>query len=180
VRATAAPLVVALAALALGSGCAGAPAGEHRRGDADPQAASRELDVVPRQVPPLLVAALAYPYAMPGAPDCATLAARIGELDAVLGPDLDAAPATRDRHEVQHLVLGGIASATPYLGWVRKLTGVERRQRLLQSAFTAGAARRGFLKGLGQRSGCRPPAAPGKRAVDGNQNGAQGQGAPGT
>jgi hypothetical protein len=180
VRATASPLVAALAALALGSGCAGAPAGEHRRGDADPQAASRELDVVPRQVPPLLVAALADPYAMPGAPDCATLAARIGELDAVLGPDLDAAPATRDRHEVQHLVLGGIASATPYLGWVRKLTGVERRQRLLQSAFTAGAARRGFLKGLGQRSGCRPPAAPGKRAVDSNQNGAQGQGAPGT
>jgi hypothetical protein len=146
------------------AGCASTPVGAQRgRATAplDPQAPARQLDVVPRQIPALLVAALDDPYASPSRLDCGTLAARIAELDAVLGPDLDAVPHdSRADLSTSRLVFGGIASATPYLGWLRRLTGAERRQRLAQAAVGAGFARRGFLKGLGQRSGCRPPAAP--------------------
>jgi hypothetical protein len=48
----------------------------------------------------------------------------------------------------------------PFRGWVRKLTGAERHDKLVQSAITAGAVRRAYLKGLGEAKGCNPPATP--------------------
>jgi hypothetical protein len=43
---------------------------------------------------------------------------------------------------------------------VRKLTGAERHDHLVQDAITAGAVRRAYLKGLGEAKGCNPPATP--------------------
>jgi hypothetical protein len=48
----------------------------------------------------------------------------------------------------------------PLRGWVRKLTGAERHDRLVQSAITSGNVRRAYLKGLGEARGCNPPATP--------------------
>lgn len=60
----------------------------------------------------------------------------------------------------KRLLVSGVRSVIPYFGWLRRLTGADRRQRLAQASFTAGAVRRGYLKGLGERLGCAPPAAP--------------------
>ena len=45
-------------------------------------------------------------------------------------------------------------------GWVRKLSGAERHDRLVQTAITSGHVRRAYLKGLGESRGCNPPATP--------------------
>jgi hypothetical protein len=59
---------------------------------------------------------------------------------------------------------GAMASAAqdliPMRGWVRKLSGAEKHDRLVQSAMASGAIRRAYLKGLGEARGCNPPATP--------------------
>jgi hypothetical protein len=55
---------------------------------------------------------------------------------------------------------GAASDLIPMRGWVRKLTGAEKHDRLVQSAAAAGAIRRGYLKGLGEARGCDPPATP--------------------
>ena len=48
--------------------------------------------------------------------------------------------------------------AIPFRGVVRKLSGAESHDRLVQSAIIAGNVRRAYLKGLGEARGCMPPA----------------------
>jgi hypothetical protein len=43
---------------------------------------------------------------------------------------------------------------------VREVTGAASNERALQAAYTAGMARRAFLKGLGRGRGCAYPARP--------------------
>lgn len=141
-----------LAALVLLAGCATTP-GERARGS--------DLDLVPRQIPAILTEALRYPYQAPAPADCAVIAASVAELDAVLGEDLDSLQRPpRNDQTGRRLLISGVQSVIPYFGWLRRLSGADRRQRLAQAALTAGAVRRGYLKGLGQRLGCLPPAAP--------------------
>ena len=146
-----------------GSGDRGAPGDSSpaSRGRIDPTAPTRELDLIPRAIPSLLTDALRYPYTPPAPRDCTTIAAQVRELDLALGVDLDnpARPPAKD-HTAGRLLISGIKSALPYFGWLRRLSGADRRQRLAQAAFTAGHARRGYLKGVGQQLGCVPPAAP--------------------
>jgi hypothetical protein len=52
------------------------------------------------------------------------------------------------------------SDAIPFRGWVRKLSGAEKHERLVRDAITAGAVRRAYLKGLGEAKGCMPPATP--------------------
>jgi hypothetical protein len=70
----------------------------------------------------------------------------------------------RGRKAAGGAALGAVASAAqdmiPMRGWVRKLTGAERHDRLVQSAVASGAVRRAYLKGLGEARGCDPPATP--------------------
>jgi hypothetical protein len=59
---------------------------------------------------------------------------------------------------------GAMASAAqdliPMRGWVRKLSGAEKHDSLVQHAMASGAIRRAYLKGLGEARGCEPPATP--------------------
>jgi hypothetical protein len=57
-------------------------------------------------------------------------------------------------------VAGTAQDVIPFRSWVRKLTGAERHDKLVQQAIMAGAVRRGYLKGLGESKGCMPPATP--------------------
>ena len=127
----------------------------------------RDLNVVRAKIPEVLLQALDDPYARPPRSfKCPALAALIRPLNEALGPDIDLLPASdenlMDRGRSTALgVAGDLASdAIPFRGFVRKLSGAEAHDRLVQSAIIAGNVRRGYLKGLGEAKGCPPPATP--------------------
>jgi hypothetical protein len=131
----------------------------------------RDVNIVRTKIPPVLIEAMGDPYARPAQVNCATLIDLVAPLDAALGEDLDAHPPEenedlmdRGRKAAGSAALGAVASAAqdmiPMRGWVRKLSGAERHDRLVQSAITSGNVRRAYLKGLGEARGCNPPATP--------------------
>ncbi|WP_457445931.1 hypothetical protein [Roseateles sp. P5_E4] len=120
-----------------------------------------DLNVVRAEIPDVLKAAAAAPYAMPADTSCGGLAAGIRALDEVLGPDLDAPhtsgnPGLLDRGgdaatgALQRTAEGVI----PFRGWVRKLSGAERYAHQVSAAITAGGVRRGYLRGLSAAKAC--------------------------
>ena len=126
-----------------------------------------DLNVMKTKIPPILLKALEDPYARPARGwKCSTLATLIRPLDAALGPDLDRLPPGDENllERGKSTALGAAADlasdAIPFRGWVRKLTGAESHDRLVQSAIVAGDVRRAYLKGLGEARGCTSPAAP--------------------
>jgi len=127
----------------------------------------RDLNVMRSKIPDVLLQALDDPYARPPRSfKCPALVALIRPLDEALGPDIDKVPVTdenlMDRGRSTALgVAGDLASdAIPFRGFVRKLSGAEAHDKLVQSAIVAGNVRRGYLKGLGESKGCMPPATP--------------------
>lgn len=131
----------------------------------------RDVNILRTKIPPVLIQAMADPYARPAKVNCAILIGAVAPLDAALGEDLDAHPPEenedlmdRGRKAAGSAALGAVASAAqdmiPMRGWVRKLSGAERHDRLVQSAITSGNVRRAYLKGLGEARGCNPPATP--------------------
>lgn len=131
----------------------------------------RDVNIVRTKIPQVLIDAMADPYARPPRTSCDALIRIIQPLDAALGDDLDQQPPgenedlmDRGRKAAGGAALGAVASAAqdmiPMRGWVRKLTGAERHDRLVQSAITSGNVRRAYMKGLGEARGCKPPATP--------------------
>lgn len=133
----------------------------------------RDLNVVRSKVPAVLLQALEDPYARPPRSfKCAALIALVRPLDQALGPDIDRLPPGDENlmDRGRSTALGAAADlasdAIPFRGWVRKLSGAEAHDKLVQSAIVAGNVRRAYLKGLGEAKGCLPPATPShERAV---------------
>ena len=127
----------------------------------------RDLNMIRTQIPEILLETLKDPYARPPRNwKCPALTALVRPLDAALGPDIDLAPPgdenLMDRGRQTALsVAGDLASgAIPFRGVVRRLSGANSHDRLVQSAIVAGNVRRAYLKGLGEARGCPPPATP--------------------
>lgn len=127
----------------------------------------RDLNVMRTKIPDILLQALADPYARPTRNwKCPQLANLIRPLDQALGPDIDLLPFGDENlmDRSKSTALGAAADlatdAIPFRGWVRKLSGAEAHDRLVQSAIIAGNVRRSYLKGLGEAKGCMPPATP--------------------
>jgi hypothetical protein len=127
----------------------------------------RDLNVTRSKIPEVLLEALADPYKRPPAKwRCPQLIALVRPLDAALGPDLDRIlPGDENLMDrSKSTALGAAADfasdAIPFRGWVRKLSGAEAHDKLVQSAIIAGNVRRAYLKGLGEARGCMPPATP--------------------
>ncbi|MFN3573603.1 hypothetical protein [Phenylobacterium sp.] len=126
----------------------------------------RDVNLLRTKIPPVLLEAQADPYKRPQPPTCANIAAQIVPLNHALGADLDEEAKDEDDLMDQGRVtaLGAVAGFTqdviPFRGWVRKLTGAEQHDKLVQSAIVAGGVRRAYLKGLGEARGCNPPATP--------------------
>ncbi|MFC3069736.1 hypothetical protein [Phenylobacterium soli] len=127
----------------------------------------RDLNVLRTKIPPVLLEAMADPYYRPpGALSCGDVVSMMEPLNNALGADLDTPSKDEDDlvDKGRGTVLGAVAGATsgviPFRGWVRKLTGAEKHDSYVQAAITAGAVRRGYLKGLGESRGCPPPATP--------------------
>jgi len=134
----------------------------------------RDFNVLRTKIPPVLLEALSDPYYRPPGRKltCGDLAAMLEPLNQALGADLD--EPSKDEDDVldkgrmidrgRGAAYGAVAGATsgviPFRGWVRKLSGAERHDRFVQAAITAGAVRRGYLKGLGEAKSCPPPSTP--------------------
>jgi len=117
-----------------------------------------DLNIRKGEIPPLLITAQEQPYSLVGMTRCPQLAAAIGELDAVLGEDIDVAQAKGQRISPGRVAQSALGSFIPFRGVIREVSGANNQERKIQAAIYAGTARRAFLKGVGQQRGCRYPA----------------------
>jgi hypothetical protein len=117
-----------------------------------------DLNIKKDQIPLLLVAAEQRPYTLSGLGTCQRLAAAIGELDAVLGDDVDLPQSEGSRVSPGRVAQSVVGSFIPFRGVIREVSGANAHDREMQGAIIAGVARRSFLKGIGQGKGCRYPA----------------------
>lgn len=117
-----------------------------------------DLNLRKQEVPPLLITAQERPYDLAGLRSCTQIAAAVGELDAMLGDDIDLPPADKDAMSAGRVAREAVRVFIPFSGLIREISGANNRDRQLQSAVFAGTARRSFLKGVGQARGCRYPA----------------------
>ena len=148
--------------------------GEATRKDSFGDAATaplEDLNLKQKDIPEVLGRARSDPYEVAGLDRCEAIAEEIGRLDGALGRDLDEAPPPDTRTGTQKFggalkgaAVSGVRTETqsliPLRSWIRKLTGAEAHDRKLQAAIRAGGVRRGYLKGVGMRMNCAPPAAP--------------------
>jgi hypothetical protein len=116
------------------------------------------LGISGAETPPALKIVTAAPYALPSEVDCASLAREIAGLDALLGPDVDivadpkAGTGLDDR--AGQAFGSALRGAIPYRWALRWLTQAGDLDKQLRQAVMAGAARRGFLKGMRLAMAC--------------------------
>ena len=126
----------------------------------------RDVNVLRTKIPEVLLEAEADPYRRPVTGRCEELRSLAAPLDEALGRDLDliaieqADMMAKGKETALGAVAGVATDFIPFRGWVRKLTGAERHDKLVQKAILAGSVRRAYLKGLGESRGCMPPATP--------------------
>ncbi len=119
-----------------------------------------DLNLAKDEIPSVLLAAQANPYASAGVQSCEDITAALAPLDTALGPDMDLAEGNRERISPGGVAKSVVASFIPFRGILRELSGAAEHQRDFQAAIYAGAVRRGYLKGLGEQKGCAYPARP--------------------
>lgn len=130
------------------------------------EAPLHDLNLVRQKIPPILLAALADPYARPKVPSCRELAGEVRALTDALGGDFDEPdnpqnPSLTTRRGVALTLAHGAAeSLLPFAGFVRTLSGAQKHDQLVIEVITAGSVRRGYLKGLGEAHNCPAPAMP--------------------
>jgi hypothetical protein len=119
----------------------------------------RDVSWLRENAPEVLIRAEEAPYAPPSDATCVALVGEIAALDAVLGPDLNApeGDAKEPGAEASDYVSDAIRGmfGLPYRSIIRRISGAERRERLLREAIFAGMVRRAFLKGLAHTA-CAP------------------------
>lgn len=124
-----------------------------------------DLNIKKGEIPDILLAAQDDPYDLTGLVRCPQIAAEVGELDAVLGDDLDVAQARRNNVSAGRAAQAALGSFIPFRGLIREVSGANAQDRKIQASIVAGSARRAFLKGVGQQRGCRYPARSATAAV---------------
>ncbi len=124
----------------------------------------QDVGIDKKDIPENLLRIQAKPYSLVGIKTCAQIRSAIGDLDAVLGEDLDAPyEATRDdkRKNTAGKVGGLIVnSIIPFRQVIREISGAAEQDRRYNAAVYAGVVRRSFLKGVGLQRGCKYPSAP--------------------
>lgn len=146
------------------SGCAGANA--FGSGALSPL---EDLNLRKKEIPAVLSDAVQDPYGQRNLQSCRAIAWEVGALNDALGPDLDEPPAPPNIRDGAAYAAGSLAAGfaidaaagfLPVRDWARQLSGAERRGRAVQAAIQGGRVRRAFMKGMGMRMNCPPPAAP--------------------
>lgn len=119
-----------------------------------------DLNITKEEIPPVLIAAIQKPYDLAGLDRCKPLMDAVGQLNAVLGPDLDLPQDARERISAGRVAKWVVTSFIPFRGLIRELSGANAQERAVQAAIQAGLTRRGFLKGIGAARRCGYPASP--------------------
>ena len=118
-----------------------------------------DLNIKKDEVPEILVSARDKPYDVSGLKRCPAIAAAIGNLDAVLGDDIDIVRADgKSGRSVGGVAKSLVSSLIPFGGVIREISGANAQQRKWNEAIYAGSVRRAFLKGVGEQRGCKYPA----------------------
>ena len=117
-----------------------------------------DLNIRKEEIPQVLLTAQTKPYDTANLGRCSQIAAAVGELDGILGDDIDLPQTEGRRVSPGRVAQSVVGSFIPFRGVVREISGANAQQRQLQAAIQAGVARRAFLKGVGQAKGCRYPA----------------------
>lgn len=118
---------------------------------------ARDIGASKTEIPPLLLKAADDPYSLSGLKSCQQIAAGIGALNDVLGPDFGSHKAYKENRAGKLAEEGGktvINSFIPFRGLVREVTGAAPAERRYNAAVAAGYARRGFLRGVARGRGC--------------------------
>lgn len=130
-----------------------------------------DFNLIRTEISPELAAAMKGPYLLPADKSCEGIAIEVGALDRIIGPDLDATMGAQvaslfdqGQSELSNAAVGALRSTVegviPFRSWIRRFSGADKHSKDVSAALAAGIVRRAFLKGLGQASGCLPPAAP--------------------
>ena len=129
----------------------------------------RDLNLMRKSTPEVLLTAAKSPYRLPDAITCETLAQEIAQLDSVLGPDIDTVASDmslslRGQQMASDAAVDAVEDLTtgwiPYRGLVRQVTGASKHQRMREGAERAGVIRRAYLKGMKARENCDGLGAP--------------------
>lgn len=130
---------------------------------------AQDVGIDKKDIPENLLRIQDKPYSLAGIKTCAQIRSAIGDMDAVLGEDLDVVnEASRDEKRKQTAGrVGGIIvnSIIPFRGVIREISGAAAQERRYNAAVYAGVVRRSFLKGVGLQRGCKYPSAPEPNAV---------------
>jgi hypothetical protein len=117
----------------------------------------KDVGVMRENPPEILIDAQRSPYSLNGLKRCHDFRNNIGQLDLVLGPDVDAVD---DQGEALpgRLAEAGAKSIVnaliPFRGLIREASGAAETDRKFRMMVAAGVARRGFLKGIARERKC--------------------------
>ena len=117
----------------------------------------RDVGLMRENPPEVLKDAQRAPYSLAGIKRCQDIRRAIGELDVVLGPDVDAVDEKGDALPERLAEAGAksvVNSLIPFRGIVREATGAAEADRRFRLMVAAGMARRGFLKGIAKERKC--------------------------
>lgn len=118
----------------------------------------KDLGIMKEQAPEILLAARANPYGLTDLRNCRDFSRAIGQLDDILGYDVDAVGPDGEPLPGRLAEAGAravVSSLIPFRGLVREATGAAATDRELRSVLVAGTARRSFLKGYAKARGCK-------------------------
>ena len=118
----------------------------------------RDIGISRRDIPPILEKAHDDPYSLKGLKTCRQLASEVTALNAVLGPDYIVGNEVKESRAGRLAAAGGrtlVNSIIPFRGLVREISGAAPAERRLNAAIDAGYARRGFIRGVHAKQGCR-------------------------
>jgi hypothetical protein len=118
----------------------------------------KDIGLMRENPPEVLKDAQKAPYTLAGLNSCGDLRRAIGELDVVLGPDVDAVDDQGDALPTRLAEAGAksiVNALIPFRGLVREASGAAEADRKFRMMVAAGMARRGYLKGVAETRKCR-------------------------
>ena len=118
----------------------------------------KDVGLMRENPPEVLRDAQKAPYTLAGIRSCADLQRAVGELDAVLGPDVDAVDDQGDALPTRLAEAGAksiVNALIPFRGLIREASGAAEADRKFRMMVAAGMARRGYLKGVAHERKCR-------------------------